>query len=158
MSWGGRAAALARFFEDLAPDRLDGLDEFYAPDARFRDPFNEVRGVAAIRFLFEDMYRRLDQPRFRVAACFGGPDGVVLAWEFSFRFRGGAGAPYVVPGMSHLRLDGAGRVTWHRDYWDSADLYENIRGLGTLVRALRRRVAAAQEAAETPAPANSERP
>lgn len=138
-----RAAALARLFEDLSPDRLDALGAFYAPDAWFRDPFNEVRGVPAIRALFEDMYRRLDQPRFRVTGAFSGPEGLVLAWEFSFRFRGGARAPHSVPGMSHLRFDDAGQVTGHRDYWDSAELYEKVRGLGTLVRALRRRVAAA---------------
>lgn len=137
----GRAAALARFFEELSPERLDALAEFYAPDARFRDPFNEVRGVAAIRALFEDMYRRLDEPRFRVTASFAGRDGLVLAWEFRFRFRGHAGAPDVVRGMSHLRLDAAGRVLHHEDYWDSAELYDKVPLLGALVRALRRRVA-----------------
>ncbi|HET9701978.1 MAG TPA: nuclear transport factor 2 family protein [Burkholderiales bacterium] len=133
-----RAAALAEFFGGLTAERLDGLAEFYTPDAWFRDPFNEVRGAQAIRGLFEDMYRRLEEPRFRVTASFAGPEGLVLAWEFSFRFRGAAGANHVIPGMSHLRLDAAGRVNWHRDYWDSADLYAKIRGLGTLMRALRR--------------------
>lgn len=138
---GARAAALARFFEELSPERLDALGEVYAPDACFRDPFNEVRGVPAIRALFEDMYRRLDGPRFRVTASFAGPQGLVLAWDFEFRFRGRSGAPHVVRGMSHLRLDAAGRVVGHRDYWDSADMYEKIPVLGMLVRALRRRAA-----------------
>ena len=133
-----RAAALARFFDELSAERLGGLGEFYAPDAWFRDPFNEVRGTEAIRWLFEDMYRRLDEPRFRVTASFAGPEVLVLSWEFSFRFRGAARATHVIPGMSHLRFDAAGRVNWHRDYWDSADLYAKIRGLGMLMRALRR--------------------
>ena len=136
-----RAAALARFFEELSPERLERLGDFYASDAWFRDPFNEVRGVAAIRALFEDMYRRLDAPRFRVTGSFAGPPGLVLAWDFEFRFRGQSGAPHVVRGMSRLRLDAAGRVARHEDYWDSADLYDKVPLLGALVRALRRRVA-----------------
>ncbi|HSD59427.1 MAG TPA: nuclear transport factor 2 family protein [Burkholderiales bacterium] len=141
LSGGKRVAALARFFEDLRPDRLDGLAGFYADDAWFCDPFNEVRGLPAIRALFEDMYRRLEEPGLRVTGNFSGADGVVLAWEFRFRFRGGVGAPHVIRGMSHLRFDAAGLVNWHRDYWDSAELYEKIPVLGTFVRALRRRAA-----------------
>ena len=35
-----RVARVIRFFEHLAPADLDRLDEVYASDARFKDPFN----------------------------------------------------------------------------------------------------------------------
>jgi hypothetical protein len=42
------------------------IGEFYAADARFKDPFNEVQGVPAIQRIFTHMYEALDQPRFVV--------------------------------------------------------------------------------------------
>ena len=39
---------------------------FYAVDATFRDPFNHVRGVKAIRRIFEHMFLTVDEPQFRV--------------------------------------------------------------------------------------------
>ncbi|MDP3310767.1 MAG: nuclear transport factor 2 family protein, partial [Polaromonas sp.] len=46
-----------------------------------------------------------------------------------------------VRGTSHLKLTGAGLVSYHRDYWDAAEeLYEKLPLLGSLMRWLKRRV------------------
>lgn len=132
--------ALAGYFSSLTPGRLDQLGQYYAEDAWFRDPFNEVRGVPAIRAVFEDMYRRLSDPRFRVTGQYAGNDGAVLLWEFEFALRGG-GRRHAIQGASHLRMDGAGRIRFHWDYWDAAELYATIPVLGLVMRWLRRRAA-----------------
>jgi steroid delta-isomerase len=42
-----------------------------------------------------------------------------------------------------VRFDDAGRVAWHRDYWDAAEeLYAKLPVVGAVVRMLRRRGAA----------------
>ena len=44
-------AALARlipWFESLSPQSLQRLGDFYAADAHFKDPFNEVQGLSLI--------------------------------------------------------------------------------------------------------------
>ncbi len=63
-------ADLARlgFYENLAPADLARLGDLYAPNAYFRDPFNEVRGVEAIERIFADMFENLDDCRFRIAS------------------------------------------------------------------------------------------
>ena len=132
--------ALAGYFSSLTPARLDRLDQYYAEDAWFRDPFNEVRGVPAIRAVFEDMYRRLSDPRFRVTGQFTGNDGAVLLWDLEFALREGR-RRHVIQGASHLRMDVAGRIRFHRDYWDAAELYATIPVLGRGMRWLRRRAA-----------------
>ena len=53
-------------FEALAPGDLDRLGEFYAEDARFKDPFNDVQGLPAVRAVFEHMFVALEAPRFVV--------------------------------------------------------------------------------------------
>ena len=132
--------ALAGYFSSLTPGRLDELCQYYAEDAWFRDPFNEVRGLTAIRAIFEDMYRRLSDPRFRVSVQFAGNDGAVLLWEFEFALRKG-GRRHVIQGASHLRLDASGLIRFHRDYWDAAELYAAVPVLGLAMRWLRRRAA-----------------
>ena len=42
------------------------LHEFYASNARFKDPFNDVVGVPGIERVFAHMFDALDEPRFVV--------------------------------------------------------------------------------------------
>ena len=131
---------LAHWFNHLQPSDLPGLGAYYAPQARFKDPFNDVVGVEAIRGVFEHMYRNLDHARFVVTGAVSQGAEAFLTWDFHFRFRRFApGVDQVVRGTTHLRFDAAGLVEWHRDYWDVAEeLYEKLPGLGALMRWLKR--------------------
>ena len=134
------ALRLARFYETLTPAALDGLDQLYAPDARFKDPFNEVVGIAAIRRIFAHMFATTEAPRFEVTDCIEQGGQAMLGWAFHFALRGRA---LTVRGVTHLNFDADGRVTLHRDYWDAAEeLYEKLPLLGGLMRAIRRRLRA----------------
>jgi steroid delta-isomerase len=48
MSNAAAVDALVAFFEGLRPSAVARFSEYYADDAYFKDPFNEVRGVAPI--------------------------------------------------------------------------------------------------------------
>ena len=135
---------LARFYEQLQPQHLDQIGQHYAPDARFKDPFNEVQGLPAIRRIFEHMFIALHEPRFVVTQQLVDGHQAFLVWEFRFRFRRfDTVTEQVVRGGSHLVLDADGRVSLHRDYWDAAEeLYGKLPALGLLMRWLRRRAAA----------------
>src|SRR5690606_157913 len=47
---------LVECFENLQPATVAELGRLYAPDARFKDPFNEVQGVPAIEAIFQHMF------------------------------------------------------------------------------------------------------
>jgi steroid Delta-isomerase len=137
-------AAVARlipWFESLTPQSLQRLGDFYAAGARFKDPFNEVRGVPAITHIFEHMFASLHQPRFVVTQQLVDGPQAFLVWDFRFRFkRGDTATEQVIRGGSHLTLNDDGRVIDHRDYWDAAEeLYEKLPGLGTVMRWLKRK-------------------
>jgi steroid delta-isomerase len=129
------------FFETLAPQSLARLAEVYDVQARFKDPFNEVRGVKAIALIFEHMFEALHEPRFVVTRRLVDGDQVFLVWEFRFRFkRFDSQAPQTIHGGSHLTLDPQGRILDHRDYWDAAEeLYEKLPLVGGLMRWLKRK-------------------
>ncbi len=143
MSTDNRAAIdhLCNWFESLSPGSLARLGEFYTPDARFKDPFNEVQGIPAITRVFEHMFDSLTAPRFIVTGRLVDGAQCFLVWEFRFRFqRFDTATEQVVRGGSHLRLAPDGRVSDHRDYWDAAEeLYEKLPVLGGLMRWLKRR-------------------
>lgn len=131
--------ALIDWFEHLSPETLDRIPQFYAADAEFKDPFNEVRGTEAIARIFRHMFTQVDEPRFVVGSRFSGNDGVMLLWDFHFRTRGRRPQAICVRGTSHLRFDAAGKVVLHRDYWDAAEeLYAKLPVLGALMRYLQR--------------------
>ena len=138
----GQVAQLVQFYESLSPQSVGQLDQFYNPQARFTDPFNDVIGVVAITRIFDHMFVNLHQPRFVVkervlqgAQCF-------LTWEFRFYFKGyKVGQEQVILGASHLVFSNTGLVTVHRDYWDAAqELYEKLPVVGSWMRWLKKRM------------------
>lgn len=137
-------ARVVAFYERLQPADLARLAELYTDDVAFKDPFNEVRGLAAVRRVFEHMFATLEAPRFVVHERIVQGTQAFLTWDFVFRLRGRggrAGGEIRVRGATHLRLAADGRVAGHRDYWDAAgELYEKLPLLGALMRWLKRRV------------------
>jgi ketosteroid isomerase-like protein len=135
-----RVQRIVEAFERLQPADVERLGELYAGNARFKDPFNEVQGVAAIQQVFRHMFTALIEPRFviRDALCDG--DQCFLSWDFLFRMRRFSGDEQCIRGATHLRLAADGRIDEHRDYWDAAEeLYEKLPAIGTLMRWLKRR-------------------
>lgn len=55
---------LLDWYTSLTPDTVQRAGEHYAADAHFRDPFNDVRGIAAIEAVFDHMFETTGNPRF----------------------------------------------------------------------------------------------
>ncbi len=131
---------LRSYFENFSRADVARIGEFYTPDAQFKDPFNEVRGPAAIGRIYDHMFEQVDAPRFEVHEAVAQGGQAFLTWTMHFARRG---APQSIRGASHLRLAADGRIAGHRDYWDAAEeLYEKLPVLSVLMRWLKRRLAA----------------
>ena len=137
-----RVDAVVRLYENLAPGDLARLGDVYQADAHFKDPFNQVQGLAAVARIFGHMFSTLDAPRFVVLTQVASGDDAFLTWDFSFSTRGAGARKITIHGASHLHFGADGRVQSHRDYWDAAEeLYEKLPGVGALMRWLKRRAA-----------------
>ena len=136
--------ALIDFYQTLTPEGVARFTDFYAENAWFKDPFNEVRGVAAIQNIFSHMFRQVAEPRFVVTERIDAENGTMLVWEMYYRMGLlGKSEMQMLRGVTHLRFDAAGRVDYHRDYWDAAEeLYMKLPGIGCVMRGLRRMIAA----------------
>lgn len=128
---------IVRWFERLTRESVADVGRYYAEDAFFKDPFNEVTGVEAVRRVFAHMFDQVEGPRFRVLERWQDAHGAMLIWTFEFRLRGES---WTIRGATHLRFAADGRITHHRDYWDAAEeLYAKLPVLGAVMRALQRR-------------------
>jgi steroid Delta-isomerase len=133
---------LVRYFENLSPQSVAQLDSIYAPDARFKDPFNDVKGVPAIQAIFAHMFVTLTNPRFVVTKHVLQGEDCFLTWEFRFAFNSHQpDTEQVILGATHIVFSPQGLVCLHRDYWDAAqELYEKLPLVGALMRWLKKRV------------------
>ncbi|GGP26119.1 nuclear transport factor 2 family protein [Silvimonas amylolytica] len=128
---------LLDWYATLSPQTVSSSRRFYSADARFKDPFNDVAGIAAIENIFTHMFKHTEHPRFVIREVLIDDDRAMITWDFEFGIRG---AQYVVQGASRLLFDQEGKVMDHRDYWDPAeDLWGKMPIIGGAVTWLRSR-------------------
>ena len=134
---------LIRYFETITEATVPQLRDFYAADAYFKDPFNEVHKVEQIEHIFARMFGPLSEPRFIVHTRIEQGDAAFLTWDFRFRIKKyKPDVEQVIRGGSHLCFDAQNKVCYHRDYWDAAEeLYEKLPLIGGLMRFMKRRMA-----------------
>lgn len=129
---------VVRFFETLTAESAQQLEQVYSPDAYFKDPFNEVRGLTAITGIFSHMFTQVINPRFVVTTQIVQGDNAFITWDFLFCMKRFSTAEQCIHGATHLRFTTDGHVNFHRDYWDTAEeLYEKLPMLGSFMRLLR---------------------
>lgn len=130
-----RLDLLMDWYGTLTPQSVQQLARFYAADAHFKDPFNDVHGIAAITAIYRHMFATTEQPRFVIARRIVDGDQAFVTWTFEFGLKG---KPYVIAGGTHLSFDEDGLVILHRDYWDAAEeLLQKLPLIGGPIRWLR---------------------
>ncbi len=129
---------LIRFFETINTGNVSQLAQVYSEDVFFKDPFNEVRGLADVVRIFSHMFEQVDSPRFVVTNHVLQGDQAFLTWDFLFQMKRFSAAEQCIRGATHLRFGPDGKANFHRDYWDAAEeLYEKLPVLGSLMRGLK---------------------
>lgn len=133
---------LTQFFENLTEETsIDNFRTIYDAQVRFKDPFNEVKGIDAVHRIFAHMYRNLDAPKFTITEYIDKEDVAYVKWEFHFSFKN-EGTEEMFEGVSRLVINEEGRVVEHVDYWDAAEhMYEKMPIIGWLLRAIKRKIA-----------------
>ncbi|MFO1204514.1 MAG: nuclear transport factor 2 family protein [Burkholderiales bacterium] len=61
-----RLDELLRYYESLTAQSVARMGDFYAADAYFKDPFNEVRTLPDIQAIFARMFEVVELPRFAI--------------------------------------------------------------------------------------------
>lgn len=135
-----KVRAYASFFETITPERVDHVRALVTEDVRFKDPFNDVRGIDKLLKILAKMFEDADEIDFRMREQAGEGHVYFLRWHFTClpksRFLKGE---WHVDGISVVTLSDEGLIKEHVDYWDAAEyLYDRLPVIGGLLRFLRR--------------------
>jgi steroid Delta-isomerase len=129
-------AQMAGFFQNINAETIHLIDEYYATEASFRDPINEVQGISAIKRVFADLYKQLKNISIVVKEMHGDENAGCLVWQMRYQFRGRARS---IPGVSHFHFDTSGKVKSQEDFWDASFvLYGEFPFLGWMMRGIKK--------------------
>ena len=107
-----------RFYESLSVDRelsLSTLEELFAADVRFRDPFRDTLGIDAFRELFVRMLKQYRFVDFTDVEAEGDETAFTLRYDMHLRMI--VGPTFVTPMASVFRARD-GKVCELHDYYD----------------------------------------
>lgn len=129
------------FFENIKQDTLiEEYQKIFDINAKFKDPFNEVEGLDKIFDIFQDMYLKLDNPRFKVIEVVEQGNVAYLKWIFEFNFKKDS-VQNSFEGVSRVEFNDKQMAISHVDYWDSSEnLYEKIPILSFFIKLVKRKI------------------
>lgn len=127
------------FFEQMKREDLVRLPEFFADQARFKDPFNDVIGIEQINKVFHHMFETLDTPKFIIDEAVLESDVAYIKWNFT----GVSNAKQLkLVGLSRVVFNDRGLVSEHVDYWDASEqFYMKLPVIGSILRFIRNKAA-----------------
>jgi hypothetical protein len=109
------------------------IERHYHPDVRFQDPIQQVQGRSAFIEMSERLVERCSELGAKVNDAAQTGDIIFLQWTMWLRF--GPAPLSSIEGVTKLRLDAAGRVVEHRDYFDLwGDTLDSVPLVGGLYR------------------------
>lgn len=107
-------------FTSLRADNIDALLTLIDEDVRFSDPFNDVKGKAGFRGIFEHMFKTCDKPCFTVTDIAYSDHAAYLRWNMTATLKSWPKSALFLSGMSEIHMREDGLITAHIDHWDSA--------------------------------------
>lgn len=129
--------AIAGFFNEMTPAKLDRLGDLYGPAVTFSDPIQEALGLPQLKEVLAGRFRKLPDVAVRVSDAHGDDHTGFLLWTVSYRYRG---VEHIIHGTSHFRFAPDGRISEQKDLWDpTAVLYGDVPVLGWMLRKIKSR-------------------
>lgn len=110
----------------------------YAEDAYFRDGYREVEGLDNIEAYFLKSAETVQTATFDIQDVAVHEGNYYFRWVMHLTTKRWKDEPVTTVGMSHVRFDRDGRVTFHQDYWDTSVVYEKVPVMGSVIRWIRR--------------------
>jgi len=135
----------ASFFENITKETsINEYEKVLDANVKFKDPFHEVQGLEKFYDIFQDMYKKLDNPKFKIIEVIEQKNISYIKWDFQFQFKNSQKIESF-EGISRIEFDDKinknSKVISHIDYWDTAEnLYEKIPILSSFMKFIKRKI------------------
>ncbi|OBT15933.1 transcriptional regulator [Vibrio sp. UCD-FRSSP16_10] len=132
---------VADVYQRLNKNTLDSLKQIYHPDVVFEDAAHQLNGWQALSDYFEQLYRNVAACRFDIQSTHQAGEVGFIIWIMRLRHpKLKGGKEVAVRGISHIEFF-EGKIIHHRDYFDMGEmLYEQLPVLGSLIKAIKKRL------------------
>jgi len=114
--------------------------DLYAENAYFRDGFRQVKNNANIEKYFLGTTEAIQECTFDIKDVAYHDGNYYFRWIMSLKLKRNPDNPLTQAGMSHVRFNTKGRIVFHRDYWETAALYERLPVLGSIIRWIKKQI------------------
>ncbi len=127
------------YFENLTKENVQNLKSLVTSDFHFVDPFNDLNDVNAVIHVFEAMFKKLNEPTFKMVEVTCEKNLMYATWDFSFSsILINYGKRSTIRGLSVVRKNESNLIYEHIDYWDASKLFAQIPVIGWLLVFLRK--------------------
>ncbi len=126
-------------FENLTPEAIANCEDIVSENIRFKDPFNDIRGIELFKRMLFKTLEDVHNPKFHIIDQACSDSRHYIRWDFEGRVKG-LGALNLT-GMSEITYDEDKLVCEHIDHWDASEqLYEKLPVLGWPITCLKKRL------------------
>jgi hypothetical protein len=129
------------FYRVFSADTIrTSMRTLYAQDAYFRDGFRAVQGIDNLEKYFLSTTEAFEECAFDIEDIAVHEGNYYFRWIMTLTLKRNKDDRIQTVGMSHVRFDKTGKITFHQDYWDTGVIYEKIPVLGTIITWIRQRI------------------
>ena len=112
---------IKNLYQNFTSESMNGLGAIYHEDVTFIDPFHTINSIDSLHNYFINLSKNLKGCRFEFISDAHCGDHVFLEWIMTFSHPAiESGKSIDVHGTSVLTVDG--KITHHRDYFDSGEM------------------------------------
>lgn len=136
-------ARFKEFWRDLSEERVkEWLPQVYAENVWFNDTVKTITNRAELLDYMLHTASMVKSTSVEVRDIATTDAGYYVRWVMTVEPSNTRyGDKWVSIGMTHIRLNAAGEVILHQDYWDSAGgMYEHFPVLGWMIRNIKARL------------------
>lgn len=137
-----RLGKFIALFENIKRDDVaEQVRLVYAPSIYFNDTLKTLYDSEALAAYLEETAERVEYNRVDIHQVLSDGDNHFLRWSMNTGFRLlGKTVETRSIGMTQIRLDANGQVTFHQDFWDNTEgLFRHLPVLGFLINRTKRR-------------------
>jgi ketosteroid isomerase-like protein len=134
-----RVSKIKQAFNEFNGRNAQVLSLLYDEGVIFQDPVQEVKGLKNLEKYYQHAYKNVKSIKFDFKDFVLQEEKLVATWVMQAEVNGlNRGKAIQVDGVSLFFFNKEDKVVYHRDYLDLGQMvYENIWGLGLLVKKIK---------------------
>ncbi len=117
-------------YENINLSSAKEIMEYLDEDFYFSDPFNSIKGKDGFKSLFDDILKKIKNPKFKIINFSQNKSVFFIKWSFSGTYK----KKFSFKGVSEIEIKN-NLIIKHIDYWDSGkNFYCEIPLIGFLFK------------------------